>query len=152
MKPTLLIVLAGCLVSLFLAPLPGMAQTSGGAHFGWEVAGGVGGSLAGLGLGIALASDDDCGEELECILDGVALALVTSAAGSVTGSLLAGHLSGDEPSTVGAIVGGVVGAVAGLGVVKLLEESGVEGRAFPIFSFSVSQGFLTGAGAFLLGK
>ena len=75
---------------------------------------------------------------LDCILDGVALALFSSTAGAVSGTLLAGHLAGDEPSVIGAVLGSVVGGAVGLGVVKLLEESNADGGPVPILSFSVS--------------
>ena len=134
-----------------MAPAETVAQSSGGNHFGWEAVGGVGGAVLGVGAGLALASDDDCGKDLACLLDGVALAAVTSTIGSATGAILAGHLTGDDPSTAGAVLGGVIGAAVGLAVVKLEEESGVEGNPVYFLSFSVSQGMIAAAGAFLLG-
>jgi hypothetical protein len=112
----------------------------------------VGGSLVGVGLGILIAQPDDCGEDLSCTLNDVALVGLSSAVGAAAGDFLVGRLARTDPDLLGAAVGAAVGAVAGAGLLKLLEEAGTganEGAA-AVISFSVTQGLLTAAGSRIL--
>lgn len=114
-----------------------------------EFAGGTVGSLAGLGLGLALARTDECNsEDLGCLLNGVAVGLVTSAVGAAAGAYAAGRWQDTEPSGWGAAIGAVAGAAAGVGVIKLIEETssggGVEGFA-AVVVYGVAHGLVTAA-------
>lgn len=114
-----------------------------------EFAGGTVGSLAGLGLGIALARPDECSnEDLGCILNGLAVGLVTSTVGAGAGAYAAGRWQDTEPSGWGAALGAVAGAAAGIGVLKLIEESnsgrGAEGFSAAIV-YGVTHGLVTAA-------
>lgn len=111
--------------------LPGAAQsqelppeTTGVAEsYLTEAAGGALGSLAGFGIGIALARPDACdAEDLACILDGVAVGLVGSTVGAGVGAWSAGRWRDTEPSGWEAAVGAVAGAAGALGVIKLMDE------------------------------
>lgn len=119
-------------------------RTRGGAAFTVEAAGATAGSL--LGAGLALATIDCDGEDLDCVLGGVAVTGVLGAAGSVGGDLLAGRLADTRPSVGGAVGGAVLGTLGGLAVVKGLEEAGVDG-APAIVGFSVTQGLFTALGS-----
>ena len=111
-----------------------------------EAAGGALGSVAGFGIGIALARPDECNsEDLGCILNGVAVALVGSAAGAGVGAWSAGRWRDTEPSGWGAAIGAVAGAAGGVGVIKLIEEidpGGAEGVG-AIAIYGLTHGLVT---------
>jgi hypothetical protein len=117
-----------------------------------EAAGAVGGSLVGVGLGILIAQPDDCGEDLSCTLNDVALVGLSSAVGAAGGDYLVGRLADTDPDLLGAALGAVLGAAAGAGLLKLLEEAGTGANegAVAVISFSVTQGLLTAAGSRIL--
>jgi hypothetical protein len=147
-----MVVSAACL----WAPTHLGAQESEGpagvAAFGLEAAGAVGGSLVGVGLGILIAQPDDCGEDLSCTLNDVALVGLSSAVGAAGGDYLVGRLADTDPDLLGAALGAVLGAAAGAGLLKLLEEAGTGANegAVAVISFSVTQGLLTAAGSRIL--
>lgn len=113
-----------------------------------ETAGGTVGSLAGFGLGLAVSRPDECNnEDLACILNGVAVGLATSAVGAGAGAYGAGRWQNTEPSGWGAALGGVLGAAAGLGVVKLMDETspGSGEGIGAIVAYGVTHGLVTAA-------
>lgn len=144
--PPFLLLLGLIIPGAALAQDPVPEPRSSGESYLIEAAGGAVGSLAGLGLGIAIGGVGECGvENLECMLRGAAVMLVGSAAGAGIGAWGAGRWGETDPSGWGAAVGGVVGVAAALGVNKILEESrprGGEGVG-AIAAFVVTQGLVT---------
>lgn len=132
-----------------LAPLPAAAQERGAAS-AWasEAAGGTLGSLAGFGLGVLIV-DDECGDDIECILTDVAAVVGLASAGSALGTVALGGAADTEPSLAGAAIGALAGAFAGLGMLKVVEEIDPrldDGLAAAI-TFSLSQGMVAAIGS-----
>jgi hypothetical protein len=118
---------------------------------GWtiEAAGGTIGSVAGFGIGMAIFDEEDCGDDLVCIFEGVAGVLALSSAGATVGTWGLGSAANTNPSVLGAALGSIVGAAAGLGMLKVLEEiesDWDEGTA-AIVGFTVTQGVFTAIGS-----
>jgi hypothetical protein len=141
------------LCSLFCAGLlvtgsNAQAQRSFGAAFGIEAVGGSVGAAAGLGLGLLIVRPDRCGsDDIVCILERLSVSGVTTAAGSTVGVWIAGRRHDTQPSLVGAVIGSLAGVAAGVGMLKLLEES-TTGDPDPVpafIGFSVTTGVVTAA-------
>jgi hypothetical protein len=117
-----------------------------------EATGGILGSAAGIGLGVALAQPDECdAEDLECILAGVGAVGLVAAITAPLGTELVGNAFDTEPSLLGAVLGSVAGLAAGAGVIKLFDEAGtnVEG-AVAVIAVSLTHGIVTAAGSRLV--
>jgi hypothetical protein len=128
---------------------PAAAQDGGTARaWGIEAVGGVIGSAAGFGLGLLAVDDDDCGDNLDCILSDVAAVLATATGGATLGAWGLGRAADTEPSFGGAAVGALAGAAAGLGMIKVLDEiSDQSERAVAVIGFSIAQGAVTALGS-----
>jgi hypothetical protein len=142
-------------LALLVAPLmsamaaPGLSgqERSGTGAWAIEAAGGSVGSLAGFGAGV-LFVDDDCGDDLDCILDAVGTVLLTASTGSTLGAWAFGKMADTNSSLVGAALGSLAGAAAGLGVIKLIDEAGGSGEgAGAVIGFSVAQEMVTALGS-----
>ena len=125
-------------------------ERSGGEAWAIEAAGGVLGSAAGFGVGLALV-DDDCGDDLICIFTDVAAVLAMASGGSALGAWGLGRAADTDPSLGGAIVGSLAGAVASLGTLKLVDEIAPEAddRATAVITVSLTQGAITALGSML---
>jgi hypothetical protein len=138
-------VLTGALTTPCTAQEPPNAGLRGSAAFGVEAAGGIAGSAVGFGTVVLLAADDDCGEDLRCILGNAALAVTAATVGAAVGTYGTGRVFDTQPSGAGAIIGALAGAVAAVGLDHLLrEEAGLDmGEGATIVTFAVTQGALT---------
>lgn len=121
-----------------------------GAAFPIELAGATAGSLAGLGLGMLVASPDDCdNEDLACILRSIGVVGVFTIAGAPAGAMLLGDWADTRPSLAGAAIGSLLGAAAGAGLLRLTEE--VDDDPFPILYsvivYTGAHGLLTAVGS-----
>jgi len=111
-----------------------------------ETIGGTAGSGAGFGLGVLLATIDDCsGDDLSCTLEQAGIALGLSAVGASAGAWLAGEIGHTQPSGWGAILGGLVGVPAGIGVVHLISEDldWVRSNGVQAAAYALTQGIVT---------
>lgn len=125
------------------------SDRAGSQAFLIETVGATVGSAAGFGIAVALASPDDCGEDLGCTLRKLGLALLVSAGGAATGDLVVGSMVGTRPSAPGAVVGSLAGIAAGVGVVHLLSEELdlTRSDAALFISYSLTQGIVTALGS-----
>ena len=116
-------VIAASMIALALLPAALHAQGSrtGAGAFLVEAAGGTAGSLAGFGVGYALADRCDS-EDLVCNLENAGTALLAGTVLAAVGTYIAGRLGDTEPSALGAGLRAVAGAAAGIGAWHLLTE------------------------------
>lgn len=139
-----------CLVVCVATASP--AQQTGVRAFGIEAAGGIAGSMAGIGIvsvihgGLARSCDP---EDLACIMKRVGAAGVGSVIGAAAGTVVAGRIGRTNPSLLGASIGALAGAAAGVGVVHLLgEEMNLNfDRTTSFLTYSVVQGIVTALGS-----
>lgn len=134
-------------------PAPAQGPRSGFSALAIETLGGAVGSAAGFGLGVLAADTDACNnEDLQCILEDVAIALGASAVGAALGSWTAGKAGSTRPSLLGAALGSVAGAVAGLGTVHLLTEEFdlAVNDGIQLLSYVITQGVVTALGSRLI--
>ena len=139
-------------VNLTAAPVAAQVTPSVGRAFVWEATGGVLGSAAGIGLGLAIAEPDECdAEDLACILRGVGAVGVAAAIAAPVGTYLIGSALDTQPSLWGAVLGSIAGLAAGAGVIKLFDETGndVEGAA-AVVAVSLTHGVVTAVGSRLV--
>jgi hypothetical protein len=128
------------------------ARPKGGNAFLLETLGGSVGSLAGIGIGLGLASaceSEDLGCEIVSIVTGGALGI----AGAATGVALTARHTGSSRSAAGAVLGALVGTGVGLGVHYLVNRASDRnlGDASVVPIFVISQGVLAAMGSRLLG-
>lgn len=152
MKSTLrtAVLVGPVLMALAGSPQPATPQGPSSPALLAETGGGILGSLAGLGLGLAISRPDRCdSEDIECALERASLAALTSIAGATVGAVMAGKAVDSEPSAAGAVLGAIAGTVAGVVMIKVIDEafSGRQEGAGAVVTFSVSQGFLTAVGS-----
>lgn len=117
--------------------------------FAVETAGGVLGSAAGIGLGLAMARPDECGnEDLACILRGVGATGLVAAITAPLGTYVLGKTQDTRPSALGAALGSIAGLAAGAGLIKLFDEAGstVDGVA-AVAVVSITHGAVTALGS-----
>jgi hypothetical protein len=134
------------------SPVAAQTTPSPPRAFVWEATGGILGSAAGIGLGIAVADPDECdAEDLECILRGVGAVGLVAAVSAPLGTYILGDVLDTEPSPWGAALGSIAGLAASLGVIKLFDEAGngVEGAA-AVVVVSLTHGVVTAVGSRLL--
>jgi hypothetical protein len=116
-----------------------------------EWLGGAAGSAAGFGIGLALGGD--CGtDDLACLINDAAVAVLLGTVGAAAGTWTAGRLGETGPSGWGATIGSVAGAFAAIGVTHLLsEELNVldtgDGDVGLVLAYAVTQGFVSAAGS-----
>ena len=138
---------------LSLAPAGAVAQRetrSGVNAFAIEAAAGTVGSLAGVALGLAVASVDSCdSEDLSCILSGISVGGLGGVIGATLGTVVAGRRLDTRPSAAGAFIGSLIGVAAGIGVVHLITEEASTrlGRVGSVLVFSTTQGVVTALGS-----
>ena len=135
---------------------PAAAQAPPSASFGRsfavETTGGVLGSAAGIGIGLAVARPDECdSENIECILRGVGAVGLIAAVTAPVGTYALGNALDTGVSGWGAILGSVAGLAAGAGVIKLFDEAGenIEG-AGALVAVSLTHGVVTALGSRLV--
>ena len=115
-----------------------------------EWAGGTLGSMAGLGLGLAIARPDRCGgDDIECVFDRLGTVWLTSSLGAGAGVQIGGRLGKTNPSLTGALIGGVSGAAVGAVALAVLEEAspGTTDGVLGMATFSLTQGLLSALGS-----
>lgn len=119
------------------------------AAFAYEAAGGIAGSIAGVGLARALLYEDCGGDEVTCSLNRAGLTLLLSSLLSAAGSYGAGRAFDTDPSLPGAAIGSVAGAVAGVGAWHLLsEELNVNNSTLAlVIGYALAQGTVTALGS-----
>lgn len=141
--------------ALLALPAASGAQVSAGrggpAAFAVESAGGIAGSLAGFGVGYAVAERCD-GEDLVCNLEHAAAAVATGTVFSALGAYGAGRLGDTRPSGLGASLGALVGAAAGIGAWHLATEEldVVRSDVGAVLTYGVTQGIITALGSRLV--
>jgi hypothetical protein len=130
------------------APAP---NTSGA--FVIEAVGGSLGSLAGMGLLVALTKACDT-DDLACVITKVGAGGAIGVAGATVGTTFAARHTGSDRSVLGAALGGVVGTGAGLGIHWLLNRGTANnlGDWIVVPIFTLSQGTFAAAGSRLLGR
>lgn len=145
------IVALGFALALLAPALHAQDTRTGAAAFLVEAAGGTAGSLAGFGVGYALADRCDS-EDLVCNLENAGTALLAGTVLAALGTYVAGRLGDTEPSALGAGLGAVAGAAAGIGVWHLLTEelNVVTSDAGAVASYVVTQGIVTALGSRLV--
>ena len=150
------------LLPLLLAPALAAAQPRPASNlpapaehrFAVEAAGGVVGSLAGVGLAVAAGAARRCGvDDLGCVIRDVALIGAVSTAGSAAGAYGVWRWRRTEPSGLGATLGAVVGVAAGVGAMQLVEEAGIRpNNVVRTVIYSTAQGLVTALGSRLLSR
>lgn len=125
------------------------ASTNRAPVFITEWAGGTLGSLAGLGLGLAIFRPDNCGDDLSCMFEGFGAMWLTSSLGAGAGVHIGGRLGNTSPSLTGAVIGGVVGAVAGAVISAVMDEfsTGAGEGVSGIATFTITQGLVSALGS-----
>jgi hypothetical protein len=118
---------------------------------GWtiEAAGGTIGSVVGYGIGVGIADEDECEDEVGCILTDMSGVLFAASAGATLGTWALGSAADTSPSFWGATLGSIVGAAAGLGILEVLDQIDPdwdEGTA-AVVGFTVTQGVFTAIGS-----
>lgn len=117
--------------------------------FAVEAVGGALGSAAGVGVGLALTGPEQCGEDLGCALRALGTSGLLSSAAAPLGVRVAGAMGETRPSMGGAVIGSLAGVAAGVGMLKLLEESTRPGiRQVPaLVVHSATHGIVTALGS-----
>jgi hypothetical protein len=146
--------IAWCIVLALIPSVASHAQREprrGTGAFAIEAVGGTAGSLAGVGLGLAISrANDECGsEDLACQLRQAATTGTVSVIGATAGAFLAGRTATTEPSVAGSLLGAVAGAAAGVGVIHLLTEETKLARnnGTLVVAYSVTQGVVSALGS-----
>ena len=115
-----------------------------------EWAGGSLGSMAGLGLGLAISRPDRCdGDDIECVFDRLGIVWLVTSLGAGAGVQIGGRLGDTNPSLTGALIGGVLGAAVGAVALAMLDEAsrGTTDGVLGVATFSVTQGLVSALGS-----
>jgi len=125
-------------------------ESSFGRSFGIEATGGIIGSAAGAGLGIAISGVTRCpaDDDVICVFERLGVAAAIATASSAAGTYYAGKMGDTRPSAPGAIIGSLAGVAAGLGVLRLIDETDSRlGEVGSGIVFAVSHGIVTALGS-----
>jgi hypothetical protein len=134
--------------------VPGISTTAETAashygSFGLQAVSGTLGSLAGLGIGLALTNDCTGEDDVVCALETLSIAGALGVVGATAGVAVAGRTANQRPSIVGGLLGAAAGTVIGVGLHHLITEEMNQrlNDAGTLALFTISQGSLAAAGA-----
>jgi hypothetical protein len=117
--------------------------------FALQVLGGTLGSLAGVGIGLAITDDCTGQDDVVCALKSLSVAGALGMIGATAGVTIAGQAASERPSIIGGLVGAGVGTAIGVGLHHLITEELNQrlGDAGTLALFTISQGTFAAAGA-----
>jgi hypothetical protein len=127
------------------------AQRASRTGFVMEWLGGMAGSAASFGLGIAFA--DSCNDDpddflnLDCAVNAAFVTVAISIPASALGTYALGEVVNSRPSAVGALIGSVVGVVGGALVISALDSDSSDNDVAIVLGYAAAQGLFSAIGS-----